>query len=410
MRKFATRIPSSQDTSWHASYRPPSTNETKETIMLKMSPSRLDRVAACPRFVFDDRETKAMDSVQESLDAGINFHTIMEGISKDPENATSLIAAIPDFTTRRDAEWAWNHVRGILDAGGQIVGVESEAYESSVCRRGFIDLLIAVNGGVVIVDWKLVRQIGEHDLQLKAYAIYAFECCKLDCTEDVSHARVMAISPAIQHVSDVTYTRDQLPAMRADIIALMDKVENPFSPPVPGPVCTSCKWSGRCPAQCKELVPVSQEVSLPVAYGDLLNPSTPNGRARRRYFLDWLVKAVDNVKEDDLNWVKAGNEPPPGYKLVSMPGRTTLPSEALPQAIDMLASAGYSLDTIHGACSLSLTKLSAALAPVLGEDEKDLKKRLEAMLAAFTVTGQPSESLRRVSKKTMAELFKALPE
>lgn len=373
--------------------------------MLKMSPSRLDRVAACPRFVFDDRETKAMDSVQESLDAGIQFHSIMEDIGKDPDNATARIAAIPDFTTRRDAEWAWGQVRGILDAGGQIIGVEFEAFETDVCRRGFIDLLIEVPDGYVVVDWKLVRQIGEHDLQLKAYAIGRFEASRM-----AKHVRVMAISPAIQHVSDVTYTRDQLPAMKADIIALMDKVENPFTPPAPGPVCTSCKWSGRCPAQCKELVPVSQEVSLPVAYADLLNPSTPNGRARRRYFLDWLVKAVENVKEDDLNWIKAGNEPPPGYKLVSMPGRTTMPSESTPQAIDTLVSAGYSLDTIHGACSLSLSKLSAALAPVLGEDEKELKKRLEATLASFTVTGQPSESLRRVSKKTMAELFKALPE
>jgi hypothetical protein len=373
--------------------------------MLKMSPSRLDRVAACPRFVFDDRETKAMDSVQESLDAGINFHTIMESIGNDPDNATALIAAIPDFTTRRDAEWAWGHVRGILDAGGQILGVEIESLETTVCRRGYIDLLIQVPGGYVVVDWKLVRQIGEHDLQLKAYAIGVLE----NNLSEPEHVRVMAISPAIQHVSDVTYTWDQLPQMKADIIALMDKVENPFTPPVPGPVCTSCKWSGRCPAQCKELVPVSQESEMPVVYADLLNPTTAEGRARRRYFLDWIVKAVENVKEDDLNWVKAGNEPPLGYKLVSMPGRTTIPSESLPQVIDLLVSSGYSLDTIHGACSLNLTKLSAALAPALGEDEKDLKKQLEKLLAAFTVTGQPSESLRRVSKKTLAELFKALP-
>jgi hypothetical protein len=372
--------------------------------MLKMSPSRLDRVAACPRFVFDDRETKAMDSVQESLDAGINFHTIMENIGKDPDNATALIAAIPDFTTRRDAEWAWGQVRGILDAGGQILGVEVEALETAVCRRGFMDLFIEVPDGYVVVDWKLVRQIGEHDLQLKAYAIGRFEN-----HGSAKHVRVMAISPAIQHVSDVTYTRDQLPEMKADIIALMDKVENPFTPPVPGPVCTSCKWSGRCPAQCKELVPVSQEVSLPVVYADLLNPSTPNGRARRRYFLDWIVKAVENVKDDDLAWVKAGNEPPAGYKLVCMPGRTTIPSESVPQVIDQLVASGYPIDTVHGACSISLTKLAAALAPVLGGDEKDMKKQLEKQIAAFTATGQASESLRRVSKKTLAELFKALP-
>jgi len=373
--------------------------------MLKMSPSRLDRVAACPRFVFDDRETKAMDSVQESLDAGINFHTIMENIGKDPDNATTLIAAIPDFTTRRDAEWAWGQVRGILDAGGRILGVEVEALETTVCRRGFIDLLIGVPNGLVVVDWKLVRQIGEHDLQLKAYAIGGFE----NFIAPQEYVRVMAISPAIQHVSDVTYTRDQLPQMKADIIALMDVVENPFSPPVPGPVCTSCKWSGRCPAQCKELVPVSNESSMPVVYADLLNPATAEGRARRRYFLDWIVKAVENVKDDDLAWVKAGNEPPAGYKLVSMPGRTTIPSESVPQVIDQLVASGYPIDTVHGACSLSLTKLAAALAPVLGGEEKDLKKQLEKQIAAFTVTGQASESLRRVSKKTLAELFKALP-
>ncbi len=367
----------------------------------KVSPSRLDRLQSCPRYVPEDRTDNARF---DAMDAGVRFHATMESIAKSA-TPVEYINSIPDFLDRRAAEYAWSQVSGILAAGASIVAAEMPLPECSVCRRGIADLVLRYDNTLVIVDWKLTRAEGEHDLQMAAYAIMAMEA-----DAEIEAVRTLVVAPMIQHVDDTTYTRGQLPALQERIRNLMATVENPFTPGRPGDACNGCKWAGRCPAQCKELVPVSNAALMPVAFGDLLNPATPAGRARRRYFCDWLASAVDGIKEDDLKWVKAGNEPPPGYKLITKAGRSSIPAESVPQAIDKLVGLGYSLDAIHAACTLFTSKLAAAIAPVSGEDEKEMKKKLDESLAEFMINGAPSEYLQRTSKKAMADLFEATLE
>ena len=285
------------------------------------------------------------------MDAGTRFHSLMEEIAKS-ENPILRISQIPDFLDRRAAEYAWGEVAGIIAAGASIEGTEVEVKESSVCRRGFIDLLLAYDTSVVVVDWKLTRAEGEHDLQMKAYAIAMLEQKKVSCV------RTLVIAPMIQHVDEATYTTEDLTKILGDVTDLMEKVENPFVPAHPGDVCNGCKWAGRCPAQCKELVPVGASAQMPVPFNELLSPVTPEGRARRRYFIDWIASAVEGIKEDDLAWVKAGNAPPPGYKLIQKAGASTIPPESVGPAIDKLVQAGYSLDSIHAACKLYTSKMA----------------------------------------------------
>ena len=374
----------------------------KETPMSlpKVSPSRLDRLATCPRYVFDDRDTKAQEARQEAMDSGTSFHEVLERVAK-AQNPAIEIGQIPDFSSRRCAEFAWSAVAGIISAGASISGVEVEFPESSVCRRGRADLVLKYDNTAVIVDWKLVRSVSNYELQLIGYAISAFES-----DPAVEYVRTLVVSPAIEHVEDVTYARTDLDSMRRKITDLMELVQNPFVPGRPGDACPGCRWSGACPAQCHELVPISVGAAMPVAFADLLSPATPEGRARRRYVSDWLLSCIDGIKADDLTWVQAGNAPPPGYKLVTMPGRTSIPAEATPQAITKLIGGGYSLDAIQGACTLNLGKLAASLAPVLGEDEKELKKRMADLVGELAITGQPSQHLRKTSKKALADLFK----
>jgi len=348
--------------------------------------------------VQEDRDENAR---AEAMDAGIRFHALMEKAAQS-ENPAIFINEIPDPIDRRAAEYAWSQVSGIIAAGGAIVGIEMALPESSVCRRGIADLVLRYNNTLVVIDWKLTRAIGEHDYQMAAYVVSA-----LEKNEDIDSVRTLVVAPMIQHVDDQMHYRTDLPGLRTKIIRLMNLVENPFTPGRPSDVCVGCKWAGKCPAQCRELVPVSNEALMPVAFGELLSPATPEGRARRRYFVDWLASAVEGIKEDDLEWVKAGNEPPPGYKLISKPGRSSIPAEMTPQVIDKLVQAGYPLETIQGACTLYLSRLATAMADTLGEDDKELRKKLEMLVSEFTVNGQPSEYLQRTSRKAMKELFAA---
>lgn len=370
----------------------------------KVSPSRLDRLATCSKFVFDDRETKSQEARQEAMDAGTRFHELMEEIAKH-ENPTLRINEIPDFLDRKCAEYAWAQVAGILAAGASIVGVEMQLPESSTCRRGFADLVLRYGNTLVIVDWKLTRAQGEHAMQMRAYAIAA-----LEADPEIDLVRAVIVAPAVPHTEEMEFRREDLDAQRKIVLDLMELVQNPFAPANPGDACPGCLWAGRCPAQARELVPVSVEAAMPVALSEMLNPATPEGRARRRYFCDWLASAVDGIKADDLEYVKAGNEPPPGYKLITKAGRSSIPAESVPAAIDKLAAAGYSIDTIHAACTLYTSKLAKAVAPVLGEKEEEVRKQLDALVAEFQINGEPSTYLARTSKKAMADLFKATLE
>ena len=364
----------------------------------KVSPSRLDRIASCPRYVFDDRPQKDRD---DAMDAGTRFHTLMENIAKS-DNPALKINEIPDFMDRRAAEYAWLQVSGYIANGFVIDGVEKQLPESSVCRRGFADLILRSGKSLIVVDWKLTRAEGEHDMQMRAYAIAA-----LESDETLESVRTVVIAPLIQHTDEMVIDRAGLRAQCEIVAKLMADVENPFTPAKPGDVCSGCKWAGRCPAQCRELVPVSIEAAMPVALGELLSPTTPEGRARRRYFADWLVSAVKGIKDDDLEFVKAGNEPPPGYKLISKAGASTIPAESVPDAINKLVAAGYPLEAIHASCKLYTSKLAGAMSEVLGESEDDLKKKMDDTIKDCYINGEPSVYLQRTSKKAMKDLFAA---
>ena len=365
----------------------------------KVSPSRLDRLAACPRYVMEDRPQKDRD---DAMDAGTRFHSLMEDIANS-KNPVETISLIPDYNDRRAAEYAWGQVSGWFANGAVITGIEVSLPESTVCKRGFADLMLQYDNTAIVVDWKLTRAEGEHRFQMLAYAIAA-----LEQNPELEAAKTVVVAPLVPHVEVRDYPRCSLDAARSEIVRLMEAVENPFTPACPSDVCNGCKWAGRtCPAQARELVSASNEAMMPVALSEMLNPATPEGRARRRFFIDWLSSAVDGVKQDDLEWVKAGNEPPPGYKLLTKAGQATIPAESVPQAINKLVAAGYPLEAIHSSCKLYTSKLAGALAPVMGESEDSLKKKMDAVINEFYIRGGPSTYLQRTSKKPLKELFAA---
>ena len=340
------------------------------------------------------------------MDAGIRYHAIMESVAKSG-NPVIKINETPNFLDRRAAEYAWSQVSGILAAGASIVGVEMQLPESSVTRRGFADLVLRYDDTLVIVDWKLIRMEGSHDMQMRAYAIMAMEA-----DAKIEGVRTLIIAPLIQHMEELSFPRTALDAERKIIVDLMKSVENPYTPGVPGDVCTGCKWSGCCPAQCKELAPISNEVSFPVSREDIMNPVDAMARARRRYMMDWLLSMEKPIKDNDAEWVKSDpvNNKIPGYTYVTKAGRSSLPAESVPQAIDKLVQSGYSLDAIHSACKLYVNQLAESLCVSTGESEGDLKKKLNGIIAEFQINGNPSEYLQRTSRRALSDLFKATLE
>ena len=158
-------------------------------MLPKVSPSRLDRLSSCPRFVFDDRDTRAQEARQNAMDAGTSSHAIMEEISLSPD-PVARIAEIPDFPTRKAAEYSWSQVSGIIAAGASIVGAEVPVKESSVCKRGKADLILRYVDTMMVVDWKFVRSECDPRLQMMAYTIALFEE-----NDDVQCVRAIVISP-----------------------------------------------------------------------------------------------------------------------------------------------------------------------------------------------------------------------
>lgn len=377
--------------------------------MMKVSPSRLDRLAVCPRYVYDDRDTAANEARQDAMDAGTQFHQLMEELVQTPDKL-AFIAAVENQDMRRSCEWTWPHLEGILAAGGAFCGVEQEAPESSACRRGFIDLRLSMDGKPwnetqmpVVVDYKYLRAEGDHDWQMKGYVVSAFEELPL-----ATCVRVLVITPKIEKVCDETYERSAHPSLVKQIQGLMELVENPFTPGRPSEICRGCRWAGRCPAQAAVLAPESTTVAMSMPQRLLLEPATPAERAMRRYFADWLASWIEGVKEDDKEAVLSGIPPPPGYKLISTSGALSLPNDRMPEAVDRMIAAGVPLNAILAACKLSFPKLSASQAEVLSQTPDEVRESLDKLVRDLLIPGAPSTYLKRTSKKSPQQLFKDL--
>lgn len=399
-------------------------------VKIYPSPSTLAKFAQCPRYVSTPFGNAAADE-------GVLLHDYMMRLAKLPvEEWDGALESFTDVTTQ--------HLFLIREVMAQIMpffllgrpvladntdlellapDLAKKEFIAPEClvkpfpgRRGFIDLLVRDRiEHAHIIDYKFGRNDGDFTYQLSPYVLRVFEAFP-----DIQEVTGTIIAPRMDsdHDSDV-WTRNDIPRMEGVINAIVEKMQDPFCPGTPGIACTQCLGNGRCVWQSQAVtaltVPDSTLISpLPRVPSAriVLQPTTPQERADRRVYINWLVALCDYVKADDKEVITnliAGDvtsaDVLPGFVVTMQRGKPTLDYERigeLNRSLMLTFSLGYEtilscLEPVWSKLVDTLTVPGAMPPNVDGSipSRDDIEQALRSLRARYEIPGAPFPVVRK---------------
>ena len=174
--------------------------------------------------------------------------------------------------------------------------------------KGTADSVIIIGDTAYLLDWKFGRlsvTAAEHNLQAKAYA--------LGVLQKFAHVKtviVHLVSPRRDEVTKARYQRRDIPAMQAEINAVIEASQKADRQPVVNPACKYCGVISTCPEHLKTTMVLAgqNELQLP-AYEQIANLS--NDELGRLIALTNQVKPMFKDVDAELKArIKAGEEIP----------------------------------------------------------------------------------------------------
>lgn len=383
---------------------------------MSISPSKLKMLATCPRWVRDDQEKD--EAMKEAAEEGVRLHDLCDQmikshLAKDWDDMVCSVAGDEAGLITEALRTLKEYIMGtgmlhqmevvapdnLPQVGHYCSEIELRSELNGKQRLDFVAIL--PDGATAIVaDFKFVRGEPDVRLQLNAYALTVMEELP-----DIQSVLVLAPTPkTIAPNYSATITRQDLPAIRDEIQAIIRRAEDKFSPGVPCEFCCTCSGNGRCPWQAATLrdIAVDAEVAI-VTKDQLLDPATPFDRGRRRMLIQWLEKFVDAAKDQDKVWAIANPDTPlPGWNITMTAGRKSIDKarrlEACKLAEAMLQVNG---DTLLGCVNLDMTELSAIVAMRDGMSKAQADVKIQQALAPVMIRGASFPTMRRETKKAL---------
>lgn len=397
----------------------------------KISPSALSATEECPRFRPNGEDNVAATEgtilhelmenlVQQpkaswnewirTLDIGIEFRELLE------RGASMLLPLVDDgMSIFTDKIIKPRYRKGKLLNQRIAPGLYPECeIETAPGRHGYIDLLIVTHEGTaVIVDYKFVRMEGhDYTLQLGAYAV---SLKRLVPSLELFDCRIIA--PRLYGEPEThMWTSADLEGISQRISGIErradDSANNPSIPGYPGQQCEYCHWSGRCPyqAQAVTAVTVAEEESsvLPrITADELMNPSTPEIRAKRRAFIKPLEAAIKKWKDQDKAFMADHTSEPdilPGFKATWANSPSYVDKSKAMEIRAVLVGRGLSLDLVDRCFVPDRAKIVEAYAEPpehggFGMSEKTARTEVDKDLNPFM--RQSGEKVLRISPVSM---------
>lgn len=376
-----------------------------------VSPSSLAATEACPRFRPDGKEN---DAAQE----GTLLHEKLEEMVQQPkpqweawiqlqelsaEHKGLLQVAAADLNPLVDDDMPVfpdkvvkpRYRQGRLLNQTLKPGLYPECeIETAPGRHGYIDLLIVTRDGVaIVIDYKMVRNAKDYELQLGAYAMYLH---RLVPTLQLFECRIIA--PRLYGDPEVhEWTADDLAAIEARIEAITKRADDSANDPRiaghPGDACQYCHWNGTCPYQAATLnsvVPIGSSLDT----NALTHPASVADRGMRRKYLKLMEAFVKAAKEDDAAWVEEHGglriDPScvPGWKLSWRNGRASLDKDRMTEVrTALMEKLSFDIDDVMSVSDVSLTKIVERLSLKYGYSEKVAKAEIQKALDEFMAVG-----------------------
>jgi hypothetical protein len=281
---------------------------------------------------------------------------------------------------------------------------------SNVCLPGTADVLAIMGSHGWLIDYKTNRVIRSHSEQQLAYDVAAFlSVPRLETLEQ----RIVA--PRLGDVHrPVEFTRAQLPEMQAELQAIVDRADDPFTPGHPGDQCAFCAGNGRCPwqmASLREIVEPEGEVTAPNMWKQLLDPNISDEmRGKRRGMRKEMDRLSEAIKNDDEAWARAHPGVNPwGWTVSLAKGKLTLDMTRLAEINDCLRlTFGLSYEKMDAFMKPDLPKLAEYLGMATGISTEVSAQRIASALAGFMRRG--ADTVRMTQAKAEKPKVAALKD
>lgn len=357
---------------------------------MKLSPSELERAAACPgsHRAQEGLPWKAGDWAEE----GNLLHRVMAGASAEGldreqrhvvricgEHGASLLARHLGESDHYLKEWrvtctiGGTRVSGIMDWAGW--------------------RMTAGGANALVIDWKFGRdpvEYADSNLQLRAYAVLAARNIK-----DTARVVVAVVQPRAEverQVTECEYLPDDLKAAEEQISLIAEICADPNAARIPGDHCRYCRACGtdRCAESTAQLVKIQPEPLLPMPTGAALAELLDKAKAAEAV----IARLRDHAEAE----IASGHEVP-GWAMAKNPSWRTVPdvSAAWEKLQAMMEPADF-----MQLCRVSVTDIQNAIAEKEGLSQVRAKARLSELLGPAIVMQDRGSSLKRADRQVEA--------
>jgi hypothetical protein len=251
-------------------------------------------------------------------------------------------------------------------------------------------ILIGSNGVMLVIDWKTgfggLPDDADDSLQLYSYIMGG-----LAEFPNVHTARGFLTNPRTGTWSEeLVVPRDRMPEIENRLRVVIDRAQHPFSTPCPGSHCAKCQHALCCPG----LVPTIQTAVAPLIPSSVMelfrDPQsvslTPPQRAARAVIRMVLERWCEAEKDDNNAYLRAGNDPPIGFKRMVRSTGLRIPEGERLAALTALRAAGIDESVIAAGCSIGLGKIIEAQTLVTG-DKKAAAQQVQGAVLGIAVEG-----------------------
>ena len=278
--------------------------------------SQLSSLRACPSYEGVQSDTPHIRTV-----AGTKGHAIVETGDDDP--------TLDDETAAQAAQCRQFYAEQLERMGPGAIEIAEDywAIDSFETTAGYVDAAIisADKTRAVLLDWKFGLHPVEPaatNAQVWAYCLGLFRAFPTVETVDA----FILQPPVSDEPTTATFTREQVPAMRDEIWAIVTRAKaaraaGDFSQATPHyPLCQFCKHAGRCPALAKMAGEIGHKYA-PLLVPEVISPAqiyNPE-KIKEAWQLAAVVKTwSEGFRQVITDRVISGEcEAPPGHKLVS---------------------------------------------------------------------------------------------
>lgn len=352
----------------------------------KPSASSMERYALCPGSWA--AEQGIPDATTDDATTGNRIHAWLAGEVVEP-TLTADELAVAEKCRWQEELW----LSTVLPHRDEMI--REQRYWMGDQWSGKPDLVAidSIMGEALVIDYKTGRgdvTAAEGNLQLRALAVLVHE--KHWCTK----VTVAIIQPLAGAPSVCEYSHDDLIRARAEIAAIIDRINAPNAPRVPSlEACKYCKAKPYCPEAREQAVALPMSAitagTTPESIAATLTSQTLSEFLERA---DFAGRVIDACKAEAKRRLEAGDQVPgwalkPGSERETITDPTTIYNRA--------SAAGVTSEAFMACVSVTKGKLKDALKTATGEKGKALEARMDSLLAGCVEVKQSAATLTRIS-------------